>query len=444
MVKGALAVHRFTSIKRAITHQTTSSERALSIDASPSFRAWRRRFMSQRLTLGLRIAIVAYFTFFLLRITFFLVQSPANDTTWFQMAIVTEAGLFLFLGLQQTPIGRRHPEFLFLGASLTVTLVEQIWATLNGIAFPGLFAWTLVFLTQATLIPVQWPFHLMAQLGTVGYYYGVNTALGLQPSYQSLWEPQQLLYLFWFCCISNLSVYLAERLRWSEIQAQRSLEAEKARSERLLLNILPKVVASKLKEKQRAIADSFADVTVLFADIVGFTQIAAGIPPHDVVDLLNYIFSAFDSLADKHGLEKIKTIGDAYMVVGGLPMEIDNHAEAIADMALDMIKTMEHLSQEKGQLFQIRIGINTGPVIAGVIGRKKFIYDLWGDAVNIASRMESQGVANCIQVTENVVNRLGDRYIFEKRGVVHIKGKGNMMTYFLKDKQPDRQLHSNP
>ncbi|MEB3211506.1 MAG: adenylate/guanylate cyclase domain-containing protein [Leptolyngbyaceae bacterium] len=391
--------------------------------------------MSQRLALGLRIAVVAYFTFFLLRLMFALTRSPFNDLTWFPMAIVAEVGLILFMGLQHTPLGRRHPEILFLGASWSVTLVEQVWATMQGIAFPGLFAWTLVFLTQATLIPVQWPFHLIAQLGTFLYYYGVNAVLGLQPENQSLWDPQQLLYLFWFCVISNLSVYLAERLRWSEIQAQRSLEAEKARSERLLLNILPKVVASKLKEKQRAIADSFADVTVLFADIVGFTQISAGIPPHEVVELLNYIFSTFDSLADKHGLEKIKTIGDAYMVVGGLPVECEDHAEAIADMALDMMEAMEQISREKGQLFQIRIGINTGPVIAGVIGRRKFIYDLWGDAVNIASRMESQGVASCIQVTEEVVSHLGDRYIFEKRGIVHIKGKGNMTTYFLKGKR---------
>ncbi|MEM9447783.1 MAG: adenylate/guanylate cyclase domain-containing protein [Cyanobacteria bacterium P01_E01_bin.6] len=425
---------RFTSIKSAIASQA-SPRRQPYIDSSPSFRAWRRRFMSQRLTLGLRIAVMAYFTFIVLRIAFVLTRSPETDAHWFPMAIIAEVGLILFMCLQQTPLGRRYPEFLFLGASWSVTLVEQIWATVQGIAFPGLFAWTLVFLTQATLIPVQWPFHLVAQLGTFAYYYGVNTVLGLQPADQLLWDSQQLLYLFWFCCISNLSVYLAERLQWAEIQAHRSLEAEKARSERLLLNILPQVVASKLKENQRAIADSFADVTVLFADIVGFTQISANIPPHDVVDLLNNIFSTFDSLADKHGLEKIKTIGDAYMVVGGLPMERDDHADAIANMALDMLKAMEQLSQEKNQLFQIRIGINTGPVIAGVIGRKKFIYDLWGDAVNIASRMESQGVANCIQVTDDVVEHLGDRYFFEKRGIVHIKGKGNMTTYFLKGRQ---------
>ena len=393
--------------------------------------------MLQRLRLGLRIAVIAYLTFVMLRIIFVITRSPTWNPNWFPMALIVEGGLIIFMGLQETPIGRRYPEFLFLGASWSVTLVEQIWATVQGIAFPGLFAWTLVFLTQATLIPVQWPFHLIAQLGVFAYYYGVNSFLGFQPDDQSLWDPQQLLYLFWFCCISNFSVYLYEKLQWSELQARRSLETEKARSERLLLNILPKAVASKLKEKQRAIADSFADATVLFADIVGFTQISAGIPPHDVVDLLNHVFSTFDYLAEKHELEKIKTIGDAYMVVGGLPIEQDDHTESIADMALDMLTAMENLSKERGRLLQIRIGINTGPVIAGVIGRKKFIYDLWGDSVNIASRMESQGVANCIQVTEAVVERLGDRYHFEKRGVVYIKGKGNMTTYFLKGKNSE-------
>ncbi len=390
--------------------------------------------MARRLRLGLRIAVIAYLTFVILRVVF-VVRSPTWDAGWFFMAATAELGLLLVMALQQTPLGRKYPEFLFLGASWSVTLVEQVWATLQGIAFPGLFAWTLVFLTQSTLIPVQWPFHLAAQLGVFAYYYGVNSLLGLRPENQSLWDAQQLLYLFWFCCISNLSVYLYERLQWAELRARQQLEAEKAQSERLLLNILPKAVAIKLKETQRAIADSFADATVLFADIVGFTQISAGIPPQDVVELLNHIFSTFDYLADNHGLEKIKTIGDAYMVVGGLPVERDDHTEAIADMALDMLRAMEQISQEKGQLFQIRIGINTGPVIAGVIGRKKFIYDLWGDAVNIASRMESQGVASCIQVTTAVADRLGDRYYFEERGTVHIKGKGAMVTYFLKGKK---------
>lgn len=424
---------QFTSIKGAA--ENDSGRQLSGGEASSSFRSWRRTFMAQRLSLGVRLAGVAYGTFIALRIIFWVTRSPAWEPGWFAMAVTIELALLLIMAGQRTPVGKRHPEFLFLATSWTITLGEQLWATVQGVAFPGLFAWTLVFLTQATVIPVQWPFHLASQLGVLVYYYGMNSLLGFAPENQPLWDARQILYLLWFCGISNLSVYLFERLQWSELQARRSLEAEKARSEELLLNVLPKVVASKLKEKNRAIADSFAEATVLFGDIVGFTQISAGIPPQEVVELLNEVFTTFDALAEKHGLEKIKTIGDAYMVVGGLPVEREDHAAAIANMALDMLAAMERISRRKGRLLQIRIGINTGPVIAGVIGRKKFIYDLWGDAVNIASRMESHGLANCIQVTEAVVERLGDRYYFEERGAIPIKGKGNMTTYFLKGKK---------
>ncbi|MGB3616002.1 MAG: adenylate/guanylate cyclase domain-containing protein, partial [Elainellaceae cyanobacterium] len=158
--------------------------------------------------------------------------------------------------------------------------------------------------------------------------------------------------------------------------------------------------------------------------------------PHDVVDLLNRIFSAFDQLADKHSLEKIKTIGDAYMVVGGIPDISQSHVEAIANMALDMRQAIAELGRQQNLPLSIRIGVNTGPVVAGVIGRKRFVYDLWGDAVNIASRMESQGEPGGIQVTEAVWLRLRDRYVLERRGLVNIKGKGNMCTYWLKGQLP--------
>ena len=173
----------------------------------------------------------------------------------------------------------------------------------------------------------------------------------------------------------------------------------------------------------------------MFGDIVGFTELSGKIPPAELVQLLNQIFSQFDHLADQHGLEKIKTIDDAYTVVSGLPLPCQNYAEAIANMALDMRLTLEEFNQETGQHFQMRIGIATGPVIAGVIGLKKFIYDLWGDTVNIASRMESHGIANEIQVTEKTYRMLKNQYFFEKRGVIMIKGKGEMTTYLLKGKR---------
>ncbi len=212
---------------------------------------------------------------------------------------------------------------------------------------------------------------------------------------------------------------------------QEALHYEQEQGERLLLNILPKVIAQRLKQLESTIADNFEEVTVLFADIVGFTELSARFPPAQVVELLNRIFSAFDELSDYYGLEKIKTIGDAYMVVGGLPTPRPDHAEATANMALDMQQVITKFNNQNNQTLSIRIGINTGPVVAGVIGIKKFSYDLWGDTVNIASRMESQGLPDKIQVTEFTYKKLQDNYLFEERGTIQVKGKGKMTTYFL-------------
>ena len=224
-------------------------------------------------------------------------------------------------------------------------------------------------------------------------------------------------------------------LKQAVLDATQELRLEKEKSDRLLLNILPETIAQQLKEGQSNIADGFAEVTILFADIVGFTKLSEIIPPVELVKLLNEIFSAFDRLTEKHGLEKIKTIGDAYMVVGGLPLVREDHAEIVAEMALDMQQQVRRISTDRGQAFSIRIGINTGPVVAGVIGTKKFIYDLWGDAVNTASRMESHGIAGEIQVTASTYKILQDKYRFERRGLIEVKGKGKMMTYLLLDRK---------
>jgi adenylate cyclase len=223
-----------------------------------------------------------------------------------------------------------------------------------------------------------------------------------------------------------------KRLRDQEQFYLEQLHIEKKRSEQLLLSILPKPIIEQLKQGQHNIADSFAEATVLFADIVDFTRLSAHHSPQEVVSLLNQIFSAFDRFAEQHGVEKIKTIGDAYMVVGGLPTPRLDHAEAIAQMAIDMLDAISQFRTQTGESLDMRIGINTGPVVAGVIGTNKFIYDLWGDTVNIASRMESTGIAGRIQVTPATYNLLRDKYLFEERGVIPIKGKGDVMTYILK------------
>ena len=207
-------------------------------------------------------------------------------------------------------------------------------------------------------------------------------------------------------------------------------EHERAKSERLLLNVLPAPIAARLRDSVGTIADGFDGVTVLFADIVDFTTLSATATPNQVVEFLNGLFSRFDRLAERHGLEKIKTIGDAYMVAGGLPVPRSDHADAVADMALDMMAELGAVDHRLGADIQLRIGIDTGPVVAGVIGVRRFIYDLWGDTVNTASRMESQGVPGSIQVTERTYQQLCSHYSFAERGPVLVKGKGEMKTWF--------------
>lgn len=227
--------------------------------------------------------------------------------------------------------------------------------------------------------------------------------------------------------------------RLEELVAQRTQElfAEKQTSERLLLNVLPGPIADRLKTGESLIVDRFDAVSVLFADIVGFTTFAQGTSPEELVTMLNELFSSFDKLAEQHGLEKIKTIGDAYMVVAGIPSPIADHATAIAHMALDMIASLETYSKKHDKSLTIRVGIHTGSVVAGVIGTKKFIYDLWGDTVNTASRMESSGVPGKIQVTEATYQLLKDQFDFEPRGPIEVKGKGTMNTYLLLKQRDD-------
>jgi adenylate cyclase len=209
------------------------------------------------------------------------------------------------------------------------------------------------------------------------------------------------------------------------------LQAEQEKSERLLLNILPAPIAARLKESPDVIADGFPSVSVLFADIADFTPLSDRLSPEELVDLLNRVFSAFDILTQRHDLEKIKTIGDAYMVAAGLPIPRPDHAEAVAEMALDMREEADRCAREVGYPLAIRIGIDCGPVVAGVIGRRKFIYDLWGDTVNTASRMESHATAGEIQLTDECRSALGEGFALIERGVVEIKGKGPMRTWWL-------------
>ena len=224
-----------------------------------------------------------------------------------------------------------------------------------------------------------------------------------------------------------------DRKRWHD-QEQAYLEQineERQKAEQLLLNILPEPVSQRLKQGQAVIADGFDAATVLFADIVDFTQLSAQLSPEEIVQLLNDIFSSFDELADHYDLEKIKTVGDEYMVVGGVPMPRDDHAEAVAEMAMAMLDSLAEVGQQYDLPLDMRIGISSGPVVAGVIGKRKFAYDLWGDTVNTASRMETYSLANRIQVSQDTYELLQSKYQFEARGEVDIKGKGQIPVFFL-------------
>lgn len=225
-------------------------------------------------------------------------------------------------------------------------------------------------------------------------------------------------------------------------QAEIALSFQKKQTDSLLQNILPTRIAELLKTSSGAIAENFDEVSVLFADIVGFTELSTQMPATQLVQLLNLIFSKFDRLTEQHNLEKIKTIGDAYMVVGGLPLPHADHASAIAQIALDMLDAISEFNAQTHQSFNIRIGIHTGPVVAGVIGTKKFIYDLWGDTVNIASRMESHGLAGSIQVSRSTYELLKQTYHFAPRGRILVKGKGQMDTYLLIGRKSNKQPES--
>lgn len=218
--------------------------------------------------------------------------------------------------------------------------------------------------------------------------------------------------------------------QFAVLRAERKLDRAHRRSEELLLNILPLPIAERLKVGE-SVVDRFEEVTVLFADISSFTKLSTEMVPVDIVRMLNEIFSAFDSIADSYGLEKIKTIGDAYMVAGGIPEEQPNHVQAVANMAMDMRDWLIDFRDSRGLDIGLRVGIHSGPVVAGVIGSRKFIYDLWGDTVNLASRMESHGIIDQVQVSEVVAEKLQSHFLLENRGEIAVKGKGQMPAYLL-------------
>ena len=315
------------------------------------------------------------------------------------------------------------------------------WSMGNFISASGVSLWALLAPIGAVLFigareSLAWFFayiFLTALSGTFDYYLADSLAATQHK------VPTQTTVIFFALNFAAVSTIVFLLLRYSAIEKQKAqayleaahqqLQVEQHRSERLLLNILPGPIAERLKNSNQTIADGFADVSVMFVDIVNFTRIAEGLNPQQVFSMLNKIFSSFDELAEKYGLEKIKTIGDAYMVAGGLNDERSDYSEALVDMALEMRDLLQRDFQVNQMRLEVRIGIGTGPVVAGVVGKKKFIYDLWGDTVNIASRITSEGVPGMVQVDEATYQRLLASFDFLAPQTLHLKGKGDMAVY---------------
>ena len=318
----------------------------------------------------------------------------------------------------------RGAELQLVGLLLTPAALQ--WAVGGYAASGAILLWALLsplcaLVFHGTRIAVAW-FVAYALMVLLSAAQDIAAGVALR---------QVLLYCENVLLVSSLAFFALRFFVVERDKAQASLKREQARSEALLLNILPSPIAERLKAGNQTIADGFGEVTILFADLVGFTHLSTTVSPEQLVAMLNRLFSRFDELSDRFGVEKIKTIGDAYMACAGIPIPRPDHAEAVAEMALAMRDALEQYNHEFGSTLQIRIGINTGPVVAGVIGLKKFIYDLWGDTVNLASRMESHSVPNRIQVSAATWAHLRDRYELELRGTIDIKGIGLIETYFL-------------
>jgi adenylate cyclase len=334
----------------------------------------------------------------------------------FAYQVVTIAGLIRLARSRSFDSFRTSQLTLFL---LLPVLLQ--WSLGGFVASSGVLLWSLIAPLGALILtarPVPW-FLVYLTLTTVS---GVVDPL-LSPAD----IPASIRVVFFVLNVGAVSFVVFFLLRYFT----RGLAAERVKSEALLLNVLPASIARRLKSGERPLADRFEEAAVLFADLVGFTPMSARLSPEAVVELLDDLFSHFDGMAERRGLEKIKTVGDAYVVVGGIPEPAVHAVEDIADMALEMVSYVAERPAPNGGYLSVRIGIDIGPVVAGVIGQRKFTYDLWGDTVNTASRMESHGVAGHIQVTPRAYQRLRHEFAFEQRETMFVKGKGQIAPLLL-------------
>jgi adenylate cyclase len=379
---------------------------------------------------GTLLAIFVYLSFWILDIF----ALPHNFLPIWLIRIV---GILMMTGLLLFTYSKyysQHVVQVFLIAALVVNLsvIATIIFTLPDEVVFNLYFITLFFvILGAPLLGLPFRFEILVCCVTLVAYLAAEIWL------QDLADPDSLtvlvvntFFLVGASAIGIFGAYLAELSQRRDFLLRKSIQLEQARSERLLLNILPATVAERLK-KGETVADHFQSASVMFADIVNFTPLSARLSPVELIDLLNQVFSYFDSLVEQYNLEKIKTIGDCYMVTAGVPEARDDHAQVLTRMALDIQQYVQENRFMGNTQISFRIGIHSGPLIAGVIGRKKFIYDLWGDTVNTASRMESHGTQGVIQITRSTYELIKAEFNCQPRGTIHVKGKGEMEIWHV-------------
>lgn len=352
----------------------------------------------------------------------------SRDGLWLAYSNLATAVVFL-LTPKLYRFGRLVPPVVFIVVAYTSITLSSIYiGTGIGLNFYYVGAAAIVILILGVdHIRLALGFAILGAVTVVILELQVPRNTGTQPDWAFRTGFVLNTVAAWVLVIATVWYALREISR-----AERAMEIEYQRSESLLANILPVTIAERLKQPGRdVIADKYQDAAILFADIAGYTKLASDISPTELVRFLDDLYTEFDALVDRHGLEKVKTSGDSYMVVSGVPVERPDHLAALARLALDMADTVSGLTDSQGRAVPLRIGLAAGPVVAGVVGARKFFYDVWGDAVNVASRMESTDVEGRIQVPQDVYERLREHFTFDERGDVDVKGKGVMHTWYL-------------
>ncbi len=402
----------------------------------------RNQHWAEAVTRPQRILNIAAWIAALVTVTLGILQTVTGDRV-FEIGLINLGTAALFLAI---PLLHRFGSLIaavvfVVIAFSSLTFVGSQLGTDSGVQFYYLVSASLAVLVMGVE-------HLWLAGTTVAVGAGLVVAMQiLVPDDTGLQPRWALTASFIVSTIgASLMIFATVWYAMREVaRAEAAMEVEYSRSEALLANILPGRVAERLKDPAHGvIADRYDEASILFTDIAGFTEQASEIPPTELVRFLDRLYTTFDRLVDRHGLEKIKTTGDSYMVVSGVPTPRADHVQAIAELALDMSKAVGGLRDPRGNPVPLRMGIATGPVVAGVVGARKFFYDVWGDAVNVAARMETTDQVGRIQVPENVYERLRDDFILEERGEIDIKGKGVMRTWYLVSRKPGKTREPFP